>query len=158
MDIQQIVNELNFLEEKGNWSTRDLNRVNELENMFINHALADNYGIDFKKGTFYLKSWETRRDLLRLAETRYETRRDSLYITHTNKFRNGLIFFHKILIVLIYYSTSVLLKKVQGDTKFIVANLTIFFVSIATFFNCYILLRSIKLVLFLMYFLIFLKM
>ena len=55
MDIQQIVNELNFLEEKGNWSTRDLNRVNELENMFINHALADNYGIDFKKGTFYLK-------------------------------------------------------------------------------------------------------
>ena len=52
MDIQQIVNELNFLEEKGNWSTRDLNRVNELENMFINHALADNYGIDFKKGTF----------------------------------------------------------------------------------------------------------
>ena len=55
MDIQQIVNELNFLEEKGNWSDSELQRVNELELMFINHALADNYGIDFKKGTFYLK-------------------------------------------------------------------------------------------------------
>ena len=56
MDIQQIVNELNFLEEKGNWSDSELQRVNKLELMFINHALADNYGIDFKKGTFYLKS------------------------------------------------------------------------------------------------------
>ena len=55
MDIQQIVNELNFLEEKGNWSDSELQRVNELELMFINHELADNYGIDFKKGTFYLK-------------------------------------------------------------------------------------------------------
>ena len=56
MNIEQIVNELNFLEEKGNWSDSELQRVNELELMFINHALADNYGIDFKKGTFYLKS------------------------------------------------------------------------------------------------------
>ena len=40
----------------------------------------------------------------------------------------GLFFFTKILIVQIYYSTNVLLKMVQGDTKFIVANLTIFFV------------------------------
>lgn len=55
MDIQQIVNELNYLEEKGNWSDYEFQRVNELELMFINHALADNYGIDFKKGTFYLK-------------------------------------------------------------------------------------------------------
>ena len=56
MDIEQIVSELNFLEEKGNWSDSELQRVNELELMFINHSLADNYGIDFKKGTFYLKS------------------------------------------------------------------------------------------------------
>ena len=56
MTIEQIVNELNYLEEKGNWSDSELQRVNELELMFINHALADNYGIDFKKGTFYLKS------------------------------------------------------------------------------------------------------
>ena len=56
MNIEQIVNELNFLEEKCNWSDSELQRVNELESMFVNHALADNYGIDFKKGTFYLKS------------------------------------------------------------------------------------------------------
>ena len=34
MDIQQIVNELNYLEEKGNWSDYELQRVNELELMF----------------------------------------------------------------------------------------------------------------------------
>ena len=53
MDIQQIVNELNFLEEKGNWSDSELQRVNELELMFVNHALADNYGINLKKEHFF---------------------------------------------------------------------------------------------------------
>ena len=54
----------------------------------------------------------------------------------------GLFFFHKISIVQIYYSTNVLLKNVQGDTKLIVANLTKISVSFATFSNCYILLKS----------------
>ena len=65
---------------------------------------------------------------------------------HTDRnFQN--YFFTKILIVQIYYSTNVLLKKVQGDTKLIVANLTKISVSIATFFNCYILLRNTYIVL-----------
>ena len=34
-----------------------------------------------------------------------------------------------------FYSTNVLLKNVQGDTKLIVANLTKISVSFATFFN-----------------------
>ena len=57
-----------------------------------------------------------------------ETRRlgDSLAFTHTEILK--IIFSQKISIVQIYYSTNVLLKNVQGDTKLIVANLTIFFV------------------------------
>ena len=47
-------------------------------------------------------------------------------LSHTQIFK--IIFSQKILIVQIYYSTNVLLKNVQGDTKFIVANLTNFFV------------------------------
>ena len=46
---------------------------------------------------------------------------------HTHIF-SKLFFQKKISIVQIYYSTNVLLKNVQGDTKLIVANLTIFFV------------------------------
>ena len=65
---------------------------------------------------------ETRRTR-RLGDS--ETRRLASFHTHRN-FKN--YFFTKISIVQIYYSTNVLLKMVQGDTKFIVANLTIFFV------------------------------
>ena len=54
-------------------------------------------------------------------------------------------------------SNDTIFKNVQGDTKFSVAYYTKISVSIATFFNCFILLRSSNLVLNLFCFLIFLK-
>ena len=56
MKIEQIVSKLNYLERKGNWSNLDLEQVNKFEQLFVNHPLANNYAIDHKTGTFYLKT------------------------------------------------------------------------------------------------------
>tara|TARA_R110002012_G_scaffold179836_1_gene345595 strand:+ start:1051 stop:1239 length:189 start_codon:yes stop_codon:yes gene_type:complete len=55
MEIEQIVKRLNYLERKSNWSNSELEEVNRLEQLWASHPLANNYSIDHKTGTFYLK-------------------------------------------------------------------------------------------------------
>lgn len=57
MTIQEIITELNELESLKEWNQNQLDRVNQLENLFVDHPDADKAGINWNSDLkFYLKS------------------------------------------------------------------------------------------------------
>ena len=57
MTIQEIITELNALDSLKEWNQNQLNRVNHLETLFVEHPDADKAGINWNSDLkFYLKS------------------------------------------------------------------------------------------------------